>query len=121
MAGKYTSVVYISGAYRPVGVWRKIPIVRSLITLWNILKARKVAIRYWKSGKVALCPHLNTLLFDGHCEDNAWLKGDISLIRRLRPDRDAIVMLRGWTHSEGAVAELAAAQRRGIKVIFDEG
>jgi len=64
---------------------------------------------------------LNTALFDGKCPDDVWLRGDIAFIRRLRPHVDCIVMMRGWEKSEGAVKELAAARRRGVNVLFDEG
>ena len=94
-------VAYVSGRYRgssPAEIWA------------NIMKAREVAMDLWRMGYVALCPHLNTMLFDGVRPDADWLAGDLVLLRRC----NLIVMVPGWQESEGARAELREAIRLGL-------
>ena len=105
-------VAYISGSYRARTIFG---------VIWNILKARKVALKYWRRGYAVICPHMNTALFDGKCPDDVWLKGGIAFIRRLRPapHKDVVIMMEGWRMSEGAKAESAAAAKRGVEVRLD--
>jgi len=109
-------VAYIAGPYRARGFWKHIPIIRTLIVIRNILRARKVALEYWKLGYAVICPHMNTALFDGHCPDNVWLDGDLELIKR----SDVIVMVNGWRKSSGAIAEYNCALIWEKKVV-DKG
>lgn len=103
-------VAYVSGRYRARTIFG---------VIWNIWKARQVAIRYWRKGYAVICPHQNSLLFDGKCPDETWLAGDVAFIRRLRPHVDCIVMMQGWQESDGARHELAMAIRRGVNVLYD--
>lgn len=103
-------IAYISGSYRNKsinGVFE------------NIIKARQVAIKYWKKGYSVLCPHLNTGLMDGSCPDDTWIKGDLEFIKRLIPGIDVVVMMQDWQLSEGAVTEHHEAQKRGLEVIYE--
>ncbi|MEW6047307.1 MAG: DUF1937 family protein [Bacillota bacterium] len=96
-------VAYVSGPYRaatPPGIWA------------NIMRARDVAMDLWRMGYIAICPHLNTMLFDGIREDADWLAGDLEILRRC----DLVVLVPGWRESAGARAEVEEARRRGIPV-----
>ena len=96
-------VAYIAGPYRaptPAGIWA------------NIMKARDVALDLWRMGIPAICPHTNTMLFDGARPDEDWLAGDLEILRRC----DLVVLVPGWRESAGARAEVAEARRLGIPV-----
>jgi hypothetical protein len=99
-------VVYISGSYRAATMWK---------TLLNIQEARRVSLRVWEAGAVALCPHANTAMFDGEADDRVWLEGDLELIRRV----DAVMMCDAWKHSAGACAEREFAQTLGLPIFYD--
>lgn len=95
-------VVFISGKYRGD--------VKA-----NIEHAKQAAIKIWKSGDVALCPHMNTAFFDGICPDETWLEGDIELMKRC----DAVYFLSNWQDSEGAKVEYNLAQNLGMEIIYE--
>ena len=109
MRGKRNNmdVVYISGKYR--GNVNE-----------NIEHARREAIKLWQLGYAVICPHLNTANFDGLCNDDVWLNGDLEILKRLYPNRDAIYMLKGWRDSLGAIAEIDLAVRRDLKILYEE-
>jgi hypothetical protein len=96
-------VVYIAGPYRAATAWR---------VLANVRAAQEAALRVWKIGAVALCPHSNTGLFDGECPDEVWLDGDLELLRRC----DAVLLMERWEDSAGARAERDLALRIGLPV-----
>lgn len=98
-------VVYIAGPYRARTTWR---------IQQNIRAAQETALRVWKIGAVALCPHANTALFDGEADDSVWLDGDLELLRRC----DAVVMVNGWEQSQGATSERDFAKELKLPV-FD--
>ena len=96
-------VAFVSGPYRADTISQ---------TVQNIRIAESVAQELWQLGWCALCPHLNTALFDGLCDDSVWLKGDLELLRR----SDALVRLPKWRNSTGAVAEHDLARELGLEV-----
>lgn len=96
-------VFYIAGPYRADNP-RKI--------LENIRAAEAVAIEVWKSGNVALCPHLNSRFMDGICDDFVFLEGAIELMKRC----DAVILVPGWEKSKGALAEVEMARKLNIHV-----
>jgi len=99
-------VIYIAGPYRADTEHGVVE---------NIRRAEEVAIKVWQAGHVALCPHKNTALFGGLCPDEAWLKGDLELLRRC----DGIIMVQGWEKSSGSVAEVGFADRHNIPVYYE--
>ena len=104
-------IAYVAGPYRGKS---KISIVNKLQVIRNIMAARKVAKELWKQGYAAICPHSNTALFDGVAPDQAFLDGDIEILKRC----DLIVMIPGWRRSTGSLSELRVAQRWNIKAYY---
>ena len=100
-------LVYIAGPYRDAAEWQ---------VFENILLARKYALDVWRNGGIAICPHLNTMLFGGApgCTDEMWLAGDLEILKRC----DAVYAMIGYGRSEGARNEIALAKREGIPVLF---
>jgi hypothetical protein len=99
-------VVYIAGKYRAATPWQ---------VLGNVRAAQEAALRVWKMGAVALCPHSNSALFDGEADDSVWLEGDKELLRRC----DAVLMVGDWQRSSGACAEHALAADLGLPIFYD--
>lgn len=99
-------VVYLAGPYRAKTIFG---------VLWNIRKARRVAIKLWKWGYAVICPHANTALFPHEGKIN-YIKGDLEIILRMREGHDYMIMLPGWQKSEGAKAELERAHNISLKV-----
>ena len=97
-------VVYISGAYRAKTIMGK---------LLNIWRARRVAIKIWKLGGIAICPHMNTALFPEDSID--YIEGDCEMVKRC----DAIYMLKSWQKSKGARQELAVAISKGLTIFYE--
>jgi len=99
-------IAYIAGPYRS-------NTINGVVQ--NIRKAERVAIKYWKKGYFAYCPHKNTSLLDGVLPDEVWLKGNLEMLSRC----DVIIMVKGWRNSEGAKAELKFAVKKGLGVIYE--
>ncbi len=89
-------VAYVAGRYRA-------PTVRGIVE--NIRRAEEVALELWKLGFAVICPHANSALFDGACDDSVWLAGSLELMRR----SDLVVLVPGWEDSAGTLAEVAEA------------
>lgn len=100
-------IAYISGPYRADAIWK----IHA-----NIERARQAAMEYWRWDWAVICPHLNSGLMDGFVPDEQFLNGDMEFIRRLGPG-DAIVMLPGWSSSEGSRRERDLAVERGLLVM----
>lgn len=100
-------LLFISGKYRGKSIFE---------VYENIQIARRYAIKYWQKGYAVICPHTNSALFDGSCDDDVWLKGDLYILKRC----DVIVMLPGWKESQGAVEEHKLAQQIGLQIIYEE-
>ena len=83
----------------------------------NIYEARQVAIKLWEAGHFALCPHLNTALFEHDCkvDDEVYINRDLDALARC----DGIVMVQGWENSEGAKREHNYALENGMRVWYD--
>jgi hypothetical protein len=102
-------LIYVSGPYRaltPEGVQA------------NINRARIAAQSLWAKGWAVICPHMNSAHFEG--ESQMYLDGDLAIIDRLDPEKDALYMLRGWVKSNGACDEWHQAHRDGIQV-YEQG
>lgn len=102
-------IIYISGPY--CSKWRFFGV------LVNILKARWVAIKLWKMGYMAFCPHMCTAFYPKERQID-YIKGDLELISRLHSGRDSLVMLPNWEKSEGAKEEKTFAEFHGLKIWY---
>ena len=96
-------LIYIAGPYRAPSEWALVQ---------NIRRAEALALQVWKLGAACICPHKNTALLGGCCDDSVWLEGDLEMLRRC----DAVVCTDDWQRSEGARNEVIEAKRLGIPV-----
>jgi hypothetical protein len=71
------------------------------------------ALRVWRLGAVAICPHKNTAYYDGALTDDTIIAGDLELVRH----SDAVYAIQGWKGSEGARLEVQLAKDLGIPVL----
>jgi dienelactone hydrolase len=81
----------------------------------NIIHARKVARMLWEEGYAVLCPHANSAFMGSAKLNDAFIEGDLELLRR----SDVVCMIQGWEQSEGAKAEYALAVELGKAIIFE--
>lgn len=98
-------MIYIAGPYRAS---------TKLGIIINILKARKVAKKYWALGYTVICPHMNSALMDGCAPDEAFLRGGLELLGCA----DWMVVLPGWEKSKGTIAEIEFAKEHSIPIIY---
>ncbi len=99
-------IAYIAGPYRAK---TKLGIIR------NILKARRVAKKYWRRGYAVFCPHLNSGLMDGIAPEEVFLRGDLEFLKHA----DILVVMPGWERSKGTIAEIEIAKARGIPITYE--
>lgn len=95
---------YVAGPYRA-------DTVRGIVE--NIRRAEEVALELWKLGFAVICPHMNSALFDGACDDSVWLAGSLELMRR----SDIVVLVPGWEDSQGTLAEVFEAG--GVMPVYE--
>lgn len=102
IAGKYTGPTHDGDSYTAI--------------TRNILDARDAAVKVWRAGAAALCPHLNTAHFEIDCSSDAemYYKGDLEMLRRC----DAIFMLPSWEDSTGSHKERDFARLQGIPIFY---
>jgi len=98
-------VVYIAGPFRGASAWE---------IQQNVMAAMALALEVWRRGAVAICPHANTMFFQGAAEDDVWLKGDYELLKR----SDAVLMTADWQRSSGAAVERQQALTAGCPVLY---
>lgn len=101
-------VIYIAGKFRGATPWQ---------VEQNVRAAEAAALEVWRAGCFALCPHTNTRHFDKELPDEVFLAGTLEMLRR----SDAILLIPGWTRSQGALAELEEARRLGLAVFGVRG
>ena len=90
------------------------------LTKKNIKKAKAISIEIWDLGAAAVCPHLNTYLFDyGNQTTATWkdyIEGDLKIIEGC----DALYMVNNWKNSKGAIKEYNFAKKRHIFIITNK-
>ena len=99
-------IAYIAGPYRAS---TKLGVIR------NIIKARKVAKKYWRKGYAVFCPHLNSGLMDGIALEEVFLKGDLEFLQHA----DIMVVIPGWERSKGTLGEMEFAKAKGIPIKYE--
>ena len=99
-------VAYIAGPYRAK--------TRELRQR-NIDAAAEVAKKYWQLGYATICPHTNSAHFDGNQPDEFFLEGYLEILRRC----NVIVMIPGWSESDGAKAEYNLARKLGLEIKYE--
>jgi hypothetical protein len=102
----YDRIIYVAGPYRA-------PTEAQVQA--NIEKARDAAQELWRKGYAVICPHMNSAHM-GYGNDQAFLEGDLTMIRRLNPEKDGIYLIDGWIFSAGAKEEWHLALHHGITV-----
>ena len=105
----HSRVAYVAGKYRAADI-------NGIHD--NIEMARMVGVALWSKGWAPIVPHLNSAYMDGVVPPEAFLSGDLSIIRRLLPAVDIMVMLPDWQASEGARGEYELAIERGLVVRY---
>lgn len=106
-------VVYIAGPFRAASKYTDGQDMFEIHK--HIMYALDMAVKVWRLGAAALCPHANTFPFTGSAPDSIWLEGDKELLRRC----DAILMVPGWQKSSGAIVERALAEALRLPVFYD--
>lgn len=102
-------IAYVAGPYRGKS---KNKIINKLQVIRNILSARKVAKELWRMGIPAICPHMNTALFDSVASDKAFLDGDIEMLQKCA----FVALVKGWKTSRGTRDEIIFANHAKIPV-----
>jgi len=83
----------------------------------NIAIANNWSMSAWKRGFAAVCPHMNTANGMGICDEEVFLKGDISIMLRC----DAVLLVPGWERSAGTRKEIDVAKSKAIPVFTTLG
>ena len=99
-------VIYVAGPFTGVNAWE---------VEQNIRRAEEIAFEIAKLGAMPLCPHANTRFFHGTLTPAFWYEGTLELLKRC----DAIMMVSGWSRSQGAVREHDWAQANGMPIFLD--
>jgi hypothetical protein len=94
--------VYISGPFRGATPWEIVE---------NVRRAERLALRAWKDGHAAFCPHLNTQNFQDSVLDDTFLIGDLVWLA----GADELWLCDGWQKSAGTKIELLFALRLCIR------
>ncbi len=72
----------------------------------NVRKVEAVGCQIWREGAVAICPHLNSFMFSGLCDEDVFLRGYCEVVKRC----DALILFPEWIKSVGACSEKAMAE-----------
>ena len=96
-------VVYVAGKYRDQHPY---------LIQEHIDKAKELAKKVWAAGHAAICPHLNSINFEGLNTEQHFIDGTLELMRRC----DVVLLVPNWKDSEGTKGEIAEAHKLGIPV-----
>ena len=104
-------IAFVCGPYHD----RELPNGEILKKEDNVWMARFVAIELWKRGITVICPHMNTLDFEGD-NDDVYVKGYLEIIRR---SVDLMILLPNWEFSANSCREREEALRCKIPAFND--
>lgn len=103
-------MVYIAGPFSGPTAWA---------VEQNVRAAEEIARNVWRASTsqehataAALCPHTNNRFLFGSIPEDRALPGVMEFLRR----SDAVVLVRNWERSKGAVAEVALARELGLPI-----
>lgn len=96
-------IIYVAGAYRGPHAYA--------IEL-NVRLAEDAGLRLAEIGAVPLIPHTMYRFFQGALPDTFWLPATLDLLRR----SDAVLLLRNFRESIGALAERTEAERCSLPI-----
>jgi len=96
-------LIYVAGPFRASNAWA---------IEQNIRRAEELALEVWRAGFACVCPHSNTIFYQGVLPNETWLLGDLEIVRRC----DGVILAPGWEHSEGSRGEILEAQKNNIPV-----
>ena len=99
-------LIYIAGPYRGKNAWQ---------VEQNIRRAEEAGFMLAGLGAIPVIPHTMYRFWDGTLDDDFWLNATMEIMRRC----DVVFMLRGWSNSKGAAAEMMEAERIGIPILFE--
>jgi hypothetical protein len=99
-------IAYVAGPYRSKWLVKRV---------FNILCARRIAIKYWKKGYIVICPHMNSAFFDRYCDDEIFLQAYLELIQFV----DLVVISKRWKNSVGTKREIVRAKEFDKKITFE--
>jgi hypothetical protein len=102
---KQMKTIYIAGPFRGKTPWD---------VETNIRNAETFGLHVARLNAIPRIPHTMYRFFEGSLPDAFWFEAAMSLLR----DCDAILLIPGWQHSSGAMAEKAEAERLGKKVLY---
>jgi len=100
------NVCYIASAFRGKNHWEMHQ---------NVLKAEAVIPMLIEKGYAPICPHKITENMQGLFPDEKYLEICMELLKR----SDAILLLEGWMHSEGSMAEWQQAEQWGKEIFYE--
>ncbi len=79
----------------------------------NIRKAEDLSIRLWSAGYAVICPHLNSGMLQGACQEQNFIDGYIEILKKC----DFAVLYDGViARSTGSIAEVKCCRENNIPV-----
>jgi len=96
--------IYVAGPYRADNAWG---------VEKNIRKAEELGMELARAGFNPMIPHTMFRYFNGTLTDEFWLKATMEWLETC----DAIALVKGWGHSDGAVKEYDRAIELGFQVL----
>ena len=97
--------IYVAGAYSADNLYEKVH---------NIERAKEIAQILWGLGYAAYCPHTNTGLFDGICDEKTFIEGHLEFMYIC----DGIIVVDDWGDSKGTKREIEEALWESIPVYY---
>ena len=79
----------------------------------NIFRARAAGVVLVQAGYYPVIPHSNTANMDEYADPAWWYAATLEVLRRC----DGVLLVEGWSTSEGAIVEAAEAETHGIPVL----
>jgi hypothetical protein len=103
-------LIYVAGPYRGAG---------PAVVQANVQRARDAMAALMAAGYATICPHTMTHLLEFYpgLDDETYLRQGLEQLRRC----DAMIVLPGWSDSQGTQEEINHALQWGIPLEYIEG